>query len=107
MQSHQLCNRCRDETYIILFSIHMVKKMCKWFDLYYFEIIAENKQIGKRMDGTFICESIAKLNFIRHTSTCICILRIIECHDINLKLKEHFFFGKSLTINFIIAFKLM
>lgn len=37
--------------------------MCKWFDLYYFEIIDENKQIGKRMDGTFICESIAKLNF--------------------------------------------
>lgn len=89
----------------ILFSIHMVKKMCIWFDLYYFEIIDENKQIGKRMDGTFISESIAKLNFIRHTSTCI--LRIIECHDINLKLKEHFFFGKSLTINFIIAFKLM
>lgn len=83
----------------------MVKKMCIWFDLYYFEIIDENKQIGKRMDGTFISESIAKLNFIRHTSTCI--LRIIECHDINLKLKEHFFFGKSLTINFIIAFKLM
>lgn len=55
-------------------------------------LIDENKQIGKRMDGTFICESIAKLNFIRHTSTCICILRIIECHDINLKLKEHFFF---------------
>lgn len=78
----------------ILFSIHMVKKMCIWFDLYYFEIIDENKQIGKRMDGTFICESIAKLNFIRHTSTCICILRIIECHDINLKLKEHFFFWK-------------
>lgn len=69
----------------------MVKKMCKWFDLYYFEIIDENKQIGKRMDGTFISESIAKLNF-NPTCTCICILRIIECHDINLKLKEHFFF---------------
>lgn len=87
----------------------MVKKMCIWFDLYYFEIIDENKQIGKRMDGTFTSESIAKLNFnpTYKKATFICILRIIECHDINLKLKKHFFFGKSLTINFIIACKLM
>lgn len=60
------------------------------------------------MDGIFICESIVKLNFIWYISICICILRIIECYDIDLKLKEYFFFfGKFFIINFIIVFKFM